>query len=95
MQHKNTKENLHRLKYTELFVLDMDGTIYLGKKPIVGAIEFCRQIIDTGRKLMYFTNNASKNPDEYVEKLKFLGFPCDRKMIVTSGDVTAAYLNKY
>lgn len=95
MQHKNTKENLHRLKDTELFVLDMDGTIYLGKKPIVGAIEFCRQIIDTGRKLMYFTNNASKNPDDYVEKLKFLGFPCDRKMIVTSGDVTAAYLNKY
>lgn len=79
----------------ELFVLDMDGTIYLGDNVIYGAREFCKRIIDSGRKMIYFTNNASKAPEDYVNKLNRLGFPCERKNVVTSGDVTAAYLNKY
>ena len=91
----NTPENLKKLSETKLFVLDMDGTIYLGKNPIDGAIDFCERIIKSGRKLMYFTNNASRNPNDYVKKLNSLGFPCERDMIVTSGDVTIAYLKKY
>ena len=91
----NTPENLKKLSETKLFVLDMDGTIYLGSKPIDGAIEFCENIVRSGRKLMYFTNNASRNPNDYVKKLNTLGFPCERDMIVTSGDVTIAYLKKY
>ena len=91
----NSPENLQKLSETKLFVLDMDGTIYLGKNPIDGAIDFCERIIKSGRKLMYFTNNASRNPEDYVKKLNSLGFPCEREMIVTSGDVTIAYLKKY
>ena len=91
----NSQNAINRLKNTKLFVLDMDGTIYLGSKPIDGAIQFCENIIKSGRKLMYFTNNASRNPDDYAKRLNSLGFPCDRSMIVTSGDVTIAYLKKY
>ncbi len=95
MTPQNTEANIQKLNDTRLFVLDMDGTIYLGTKPIDGAIDFCQRIVKSGRKLMYFTNNASRNPDDYVTKLNKLGFPCDRSMIVTSGDVTIAYLKKY
>lgn len=91
----NSPEKLQALYDTKLFVLDMDGTIYLGKNPIDGAIDFCERIVKSGRKLMYFTNNASRNPEDYVKKLNSLGFPCERDMIVTSGDVTIAYLKKY
>ena len=73
--YNNTPENLKKLSETKLFVLDMDGTIYLGKNPIDGAIDFCERIIKSGRKLMYFTNNASRNPNDYVKKLNSLGFP--------------------
>lgn len=93
--HTNSQKDILRLKNTELFVLDMDGTIYLGNKPIDGAIQFCENILKSGKRLMYFTNNASRNPDDYVKRLNSLGFPCDRSMIVTSGDVTIAYLKKY
>lgn len=79
----------------ELFVLDMDGTIYLGDNVIDGAREFCNRILESGRKMIYFTNNASKAPEDYVNKLNRLGFPCVRENVVTSGDVTTAYLNKY
>lgn len=79
----------------DLFVLDMDGTIYLGDIVLDGAREFCNRILESGRKMIYFTNNASKAPEDYVNKLTRLGFPCERKNVVTSGDVTVAYLNKY
>ena len=43
----------------KLFVLDMDGTIYLGDQPIEGAMEFLEKVKATGRDFMFFTNNSS------------------------------------
>lgn len=91
---KNSPENLERLSKIKLFTLDMDGTIYLDSTPLEGAIDFCKKLASENR-LAYFTNNASKNPMDYVEKLNRIGFPAERKNIVTSGDVTIAFLNKY
>jgi len=82
------------LQKIELFVLDMDGTIYLGDKILPGAIEFVKTARATGRKVAFFTNNASKNPNNYVEKLNRMGFGATREDVVTAGDVTIAYLKK-
>ncbi len=90
----NTTEKLEHLKRIKLFTLDMDGTIYLDSTPLEGAIEFCEKLDKLG-KLCYFTNNTSKNPMDYVQKLNRIGFPAKRENIMTSGDVTIAYLNKY
>ena len=79
------------LKDIALFVLDMDGTIYLGERPFPAAIEFIRRAKASGRRIVYFTNNASKNPAVYYEKLLRLGFSAEREEIVTAGDVTAEY----
>ena len=84
-----------KLSEASLFVLDMDGTLYLGDRPIDGAIDFCNRVLQNGKKLLYFTNNASRSPEDYVKRLVGMGFPCRREQIVTSGDVTAAYLNRY
>ena len=91
---ENRPKMLERLKKIKLFVLDMDGTIYLDSTPLEGAIDFCKKLA-AGNKLVYFTNNASKNPEDYVKKLTDIGFPATRKNIVTSGDVTADYLNTF
>lgn len=85
---------LEKLKNIKLFALDMDGTIYLDTTPLDGAIEFCNKLYERDM-LCYFTNNSSKNPMDYVEKLNKIGFPAERRHIITSGDVTIAYLNKY
>ena len=53
----NSPEMLERLKKIKLFVLDMDGTIYLDSTPLEGAIDFCKKLEERG-KLVYFTNNA-------------------------------------
>lgn len=84
-----------KLRNTKLFVLDMDGTIYLGDRVFPQAVEFVSKAKAAGKKIIYFTNNASKNPVIYYEKLKRMGFEAERDEIITSGDVTAGYLKKY
>ncbi len=84
----------HELKNIKLFVLDMDGTIYLGEKILPGAIEFVKNARESGRKVVFFTNNASKNPQNYVDKLNRMGFGAVRSDVVTAGDVTIEYLKR-
>ncbi|MBQ0109957.1 MAG: HAD-IIA family hydrolase [Clostridiales bacterium] len=86
------KSELSKIK---LFVLDMDGTIYLGDKVLPGAVEFVHTARKSGRKVIFFTNNASKNPNNYVEKLERLGFGAVRSDVVTAGDVTIEFLKRH
>ena len=83
------KELFERIK---LFVLDMDGTFYLGDHRIDGALEFIQRVRETGRDFVFFTNNSSKNGAMYVEKLRRMGYPAVEKDIMTSGDVTVEFL---
>ena len=83
------------IKDIKLFMLDMDGTLYLGERVIKGAPEFIKRIKENGARVMYFTNNASKDRALYIEKLNRLGFEADVSEIVSSGDVTAAFLNNH
>ena len=81
------------LAETELFVLDMDGTFYLGERVLDGALDFIETVRKLGRRFLFFTNNSSKSPTLYMEKLEKMGCQICREEIMTSGDVTAAYLN--
>lgn len=80
------------LEDAELFVLDMDGTFYLGEKLLPGALDFVRQVERMGKRYLFFTNNSSKSPKLYMEKLAAMGWPTERSQIMTSGDVMIEYL---
>lgn len=82
------------IKNIECFALDMDGTIYLGEQWIEGAQEFLKAVEESGRKYLFLTNNSSKNPQAYVEKLERMGLIVNDSQIVTSGQATIAYLKK-
>lgn len=86
--------NTKRLSHIKLFVLDMDGTIYLGEKVLPNAVEFISHARSKGIRVIFFTNNASKNPNDYVNKLNRLGFDASRGDVVTAGDVTIEFLKK-
>ena len=84
-----------KLKELECFVFDMDGTVYLGEEVIPGAIELLDEIEHQGKRFFFFTNNSSKSPMSYVEKLIRLGFhDIGRDKILTSGDVMIDFLKK-
>ncbi|MDD3222116.1 MAG: HAD-IIA family hydrolase [Lachnospiraceae bacterium] len=80
------------LSHVRLFVLDMDGTFFLGNRRIDGALDFVKKVKETGRDFIFFTNNSSKNGNMYVEKLNGMECPVSREDIMTSGDVTVEYL---
>ena len=81
------------LNGVKLFVLDMDGTVYISNDPIEGALEFIHEVEeDPERDYIFFTNNASRVPSVYVEKLHKLGLDVDESKVVTAGDVCAEFL---
>ena len=78
----------------KLFVFDMDGTIYLGGIPFDFAIRCIRHLRQSGRRVLFFTNNASHSQEFYYAKLGRLGFDPQPGEIMSSGDVTAAFLTR-
>lgn len=83
------------LKGIECFALDMDGTVYLGERWIDGAKDFLRAIERLGKRYVFVTNNSSKSPEVYVEKLGRMGLEAGVDKIITSGQATIAYLKKH
>ena len=57
-------ERLHGIR---CFLLDMDGTIYLGDKLFTFTKSFLDTVQKTGRAYRFFTNNSSKNRQAYLE----------------------------
>lgn len=80
------------LEEIRLFVLDLDGTVYLGDRLLPGVPHFLERARETGRRILFFTNNTSRNPQEYIEKLGRMGIVISRQEIMTAGDVTIRFL---
>lgn len=82
-----TKEELKkRLRPIKCFVLDMDGTIYLGNHLFPYTPAFLQAVVQSGREYCYFTNNSSKNKKAYLQKLNHMGIPTTaEKMLISNG----------
>lgn len=81
-----------KLKDKKLFLLDMDGTIYLDNNLFDGTLDFLDYVKKIGGRYMFVTNNSSKSVDKYVEKLASLGIKSDELDFFTSTDATIEYL---
>lgn len=79
----------------KLFVFDMDGTLYLGERVFDFAVSFLRNLRRNGYHVLFFTNNASHAPAFYEKKLTWMGFAPREGEILTSGDVTIAFLRSH
>ena len=80
------------LKNARLFLLDMDGTIYLDNDLFDGVTDFLAHIKALGGKYLFLTNNSSKSVNKYIEKLSALGIPTTADDFLTSTDATIVYL---
>jgi 4-nitrophenyl phosphatase len=88
-------ERFDELKQKKLFILDMDGTFYLGDRLIQGSLEFLNKLKEKGIDFLFFTNNSSRTRQFYRKKLASMGCYVDESSIVTSGDVTIRYLREH
>lgn len=84
-------EQLHNIK---CFVLDMDGTFYLGNRIIDGSLDFTGTLESQGKDYIFLTNNSSHNGEYYIQKLAKMGCYVGKNQVFTSGEATAIYLNR-
>ncbi len=81
------------LSLIRTFLLDMDGTVYLGNQLLPGAKDFLNTLRNQGKRFYFLTNNSSHRASFYAQKLHNMGVvSCTRSHIITSGEVCAFYL---
>lgn len=82
------------LKNKKLYLLDMDGTIYIDDVLFDATLDFLDFIKSIGGRYVFLTNNSSKSIIEYISKLTYLGIEADKTNFLTSSQATALYLRE-
>lgn len=82
------------LKTIQAVVFDMDGVLWRGNDPLPGIPDIFPFLQQESIKYAFATNNSSRTPQMYVEKLGKFGIPAEVSQIVTSSTATAHYLGK-
>lgn len=87
--------NLEDIRNINLFLFDMDGTLYLGDQLYDFTKELLQKIRNAGKRYLFMTNNSSKSVADYVKKLARLGIEATEDDFITSSQATAHYLKLY
>jgi len=80
------------LSDVKCFVLDMDGTIYLGNKVFPFTLSFLQYLKDIGKDYVFYTNNSSQNAAFYINKLKQMGISITSDKFLMSTQVLLSHL---
>jgi len=86
--------NTDALKDVKAFLLDLDGTLYLGNRLFDWTPPFLATLRELGLRRLFMTNNSSSNAVSYTEKLRRLGVDAEPEEIITSGQSAALYLSE-
>ena len=68
----------------EGYIFDLDGTMYLGDDLLPGAKRLIEKLRELGKKVLFLSNNPTKDPKMYAEKLTKLGLPSPENEIVNT-----------
>jgi NagD protein len=88
---------LERRRPTRLFggyVLDLDGTVYLGDQLLAGAAETIAELRSAGARIAFLTNKPLESTADYARKLTSLGVPATANDVVSSIDALLRYLRQ-
>jgi 4-nitrophenyl phosphatase len=75
-------------------ILDMDGVVWKSDAPIGDLPKTFARIRERGLKFVFATNNGTKTPEEYRQKLSSLGVEVDSSQVVTSALAVAHMLEQ-
>ncbi|MGI3785823.1 MAG: HAD-IIA family hydrolase [Janthinobacterium lividum] len=77
------------------YIFDLDGTIYLGDELLPGAYELLTGLRERGARTLFVSNNPTKDPQMYADKLGRLGVPVSPEDIVNTVVTMAAWLKQH
>jgi HAD superfamily hydrolase (TIGR01450 family) len=84
-----------RLRKIRHVALDMDGTIYTGKKVFDTTLPFLAVLKQLGIGHTFLTNNPSKSVTEYLAHLRDMGIQGTADQLYTSTQATIDFLQKH
>lgn len=76
----------------ESYVFDLDGTIYLGETLLPGARNLIETLRVQGKRVVFCSNNPTRRPQEYADKLTRLGMPTEAQEVFTSLAATVSWI---
>lgn len=76
----------------DLALVDLDGVAYRGHEPIDGAAEGLSGARAAGMRLVFVTNNASREPEAVAEQLTGLDIPTAPDEVMTAAQAAAELL---
>ncbi len=74
------------------YLIDLDGTAYLGTEVISETIDFTNKLIENDIPFKFVTNNSSATESDVVKKLNSMGYNVSTEHICTTARTTANYL---
>ncbi len=75
-------------------VIDLDGVVYIGEKPIPGVVETTKALRELNKGMMFLTNDSRSSSGDFAKKLQDMGIAASPKEILTSGMALAHYLKE-
>jgi HAD superfamily hydrolase (TIGR01450 family) len=76
----------------DVALLDLDGVVYIGHRPVPAAAESLAKARAAGQRLAFVTNNASRTPSAVAALLTQVGVPASAEDVVTSAQAAARLL---
>lgn len=73
-------------------VCDLDGVVYRGAQPVPNAVEELGNVSESGSRIVFATNNASRPPAAVADVLRRLGLRLDDADVLTSSLAGARHL---
>jgi HAD superfamily hydrolase (TIGR01450 family) len=77
------------------YVVDLDGTVYLGDQALPGAVDALARIRSAGSRVVFLTNNPLRSAGSYAERLRGLGVQAEEREVVTPLAVLTSYLRQH
>jgi 4-nitrophenyl phosphatase len=74
------------------YLIDLDGTMYLGEQQIEAASDFVKRIKERNMPLLFVTNNSSAKPVNVAQKLNDFDIPALEEEVLTSSMAAASYI---
>ena len=92
---RDKKQIQEAMKPIRAFILDMDGTIYLGNALFPYTRSFLDTVKQSGRAYYFFTNNSSKDVKTYIDKLHTMGIDIEQRQMMISTHVILRWLKEH
>lgn len=67
------------------FILDLDGSVWIGEEPTPRAVEAVEALRDAGKEIAFATNDPRSGTEDYVARLWKIGIRASLRDVVTVG----------